>query len=100
MQEGRIYECFLGPQFDRPASYVSSGSNEFHDAGIVAGPFMGPPQHLRTMVAGWRATCKCRHPLGEVPVDLIDKRLAARIEPGIKSHRRLEIFVDCADPRH
>jgi hypothetical protein len=62
--------------------------------------FVGPPQHLRAVIASWRAARERCHAVGEVAVHFFDIGLTARVEPGIKSRCRLEILIDRANPRH
>src|ERR1700677_509659 len=100
MQERWIDKGILYAQADSSPRDVTARHDKFRYPLVLSRAFLGPPQHLGSMIAGHRRARELSHAITDTAVNLFYIWLTARVEPGIKPHCRLAALVDSADSRH
>ncbi len=99
VQEGVVDESVVGAQPGHAPGDVAGRHHELSDVGVIRWLLVLPPHHFGTVIAGGRAAGELRDPLA-VRVEVLDKRLAAHIQPRVEACRRREVLADRADARH
>ena len=99
VEERVVDEGVFGAKSRKAAGNISGRRDELGDAREIGRPLVPPPQHLRAVGAGRRATGEARHEIAVFrhPVDI---GLTAHVEPRIEPRRRREVVRDRANACH